>query len=153
MVSLRLGIVVSEVHAAFVERMLEFARRQVASLNAEISYVCRVPGCYETPLMVKDLLSRDDVNAVVVLGSIVKETSLEEHLFSQLVGKLMDLSLEYGKPVSLGVSGPGIYWNDAVREAGAEAYAKMAVEAAVKMVKHMKALRDLKPSTYPMEVE
>jgi len=34
----------------------------------------------------------------------------------------MDLSLEHGKPVCLGVSGPGVCWNDAVRQAGAEAY-------------------------------
>jgi len=49
-------------------------------------------------LIVKELLSRDDVDAVVVLGSIVKETSLKEYIFSQLVRKLMDLSLEHGKP-------------------------------------------------------
>lgn len=144
---MRLGIVVSELNAAFCERMLEAARRHAASLDAEILHICHVPGCFEAPLMVKELLLRDDVDAVVVLGSIVKETSLEEHLFSQLVGKLMGLSLKYGKPISLGVSGPGVYWDDAVRRAGAEAYAKMAVEAAVKMVKCLKALRSSKPST------
>jgi len=81
---------------------------------------------------------KHDVDAVVVLGFIVKETSLEEYLFNQVAGKLLDLSLEYGKPVSLGLAGPGIYWDDTVREAGAEAYAKMAVEAAVKMVERWK---------------
>lgn len=136
-----------------MERILEFAKEQAGILNVEVSYVCHVPGCYEAPLMVKELLSKNDVDAVVVLGSIVKETSLEEYIFNQLVGKLMDLSLEYGKPVSLGVSGPGIYWNEVVCEAGAEAYAKMAVEAAVKMVKRMEMLRGAKPSTYPLEVK
>ncbi|MEM2913722.1 MAG: hypothetical protein QXR06_05220 [Candidatus Bathyarchaeia archaeon] len=37
-------------------------------------------------------MSKDDVDAVIVLGSIVKETSLEEYIFSQLMEKLMDLS-------------------------------------------------------------
>lgn len=148
-----LGVVVSELNAEFVERMLEWAKQRAASLGAEISYICRVPGCYEAPLVVKELLSRDDVDAVVVLGSIVKETSLEEHLFSQLVGKLMDLSLEYGKPVSLGVSGPGIYWSDGVREAGAKAYAEMAVDAAVKMVKRVEVLRKAEAVEHPLEVE
>ncbi|MCS7096835.1 MAG: 6,7-dimethyl-8-ribityllumazine synthase [Nitrososphaerota archaeon] len=150
---MQLGIVVSEFNAAFVERMLESAKQQAASLNVKISYVCRVPGCYEAPLAVKELLLKDDVDAVVVLGSMVKETSLEEYLFNQVVGKLMDLSLEYGKPVSLGVSGPGIYWDDGVCQAGAEAYAKIAVEAAVKMVKRLETLRGAKPSTYPLEVK
>ncbi|MEM2913721.1 MAG: hypothetical protein QXR06_05215 [Candidatus Bathyarchaeia archaeon] len=61
--------------------------------------------------------------------------------------------MEFGKPVSLGVPGPGIYWSDVVREAGAEAYARMAVEAAVKMVKRMETLQSAKPSTYPLEVK
>lgn len=150
---MRLGIVVSEVNAPFVERMLDFAKKQAASLNAEASYVCYVPGCYEAPLMVKELLSRDDVDAVVVLGSIVKETSLEEYIFNQVVAKLMELSLEYGKPVSLGIAGPGVYWDGAVREAGAEAYARMAVEAAVKMARRVRSLRGARPSAYPLEVK
>jgi len=103
-------------------------------------------------LIVKELLSKDDVDSVVVLGSIVKETSLEEYIFNQLMGKLMDLSLEHGKPVCLGVSGPGVYWNDAVRQAGAEAYARMAVEAAYKMFNRPEKLRSAKPTMYSFEV-
>jgi len=149
---LRLGIVVSEVNAEFTERMLESAKKWAASLNAEVSYILRVPGCYEAPLAVRELLSRNDVDAVVVLGSIVKETSLEEYLFNQVVRKLLDLSLEYGKPVSLGIAGPGVYWDDAVRRAGAEAYAKMAVEAAIRMVKCLEKLRGIKPSNNSLEI-
>jgi len=101
---LRLGVVVSELNADFVDRMLMAAKRVAASLGVEITYVCSVPGCYDAPLIVKELLSKDDVDSVVVLGSLVKETSLEEYIFNQLVGRLMDLSLEYGKPVCLGIS-------------------------------------------------
>jgi len=122
-----------------------------ASLGVEITYVVSVPGCFDAPLIVKELLSKGDVDSVVVLGSIVKETSLEEYIFNQLVGKLMDLSLEYGKPVCLGVSGPGVYWDDAVRHAGAEAYARMAVEAAYKMFNRLEKLRSTKPTAYPLE--
>jgi len=35
---------------------------------------------------------KNDVDAVVVLGSIVKETFLGEYIFSQLAGKLIDPS-------------------------------------------------------------
>ncbi len=65
----------------------------------------------------------------------------------------MDLLLEYGNPVS---SRHIWFWNvlnDKVRQAGAEAYAKMAVEAAVKMVKRLETLRGVKPSTCPLEVK
>ena len=149
---MRLGVVVSELNADFVDRMLMAAKKVAASLGVEITYVFSIPGCYDAPLIVKELLSKDDVDSVVVLGSVVKETSLEEYIFNQLVGKLMDLSLEHGKPVCLGVSGPGVYWNDAVRQAGAEAYARMAVEAAFKMFNRLEKLRSAKPAMYPFEV-
>lgn len=133
--------------------MLKEAKKRAVSLGVEITYVCNVPGCYDVPLIARELLTKSDVDAVVVLGSIVKETSLEEYIFSQLAGKLMDLSLESGKPVCLGVSGPGIYWDDAVCQAGAEAYAKMAVDAAFKMVERLEKLRSVKPTAYPLEVK
>ncbi len=44
-------------------------------LGIVVSKLSAVPGCYESPLMVKERLSKNDVDGVVVLGSIVKETS------------------------------------------------------------------------------
>nr|MBC8521539.1 6,7-dimethyl-8-ribityllumazine synthase [Methanomicrobia archaeon] len=54
---------------------------------------------------------------------------------SQLTRKIMDLSLEYEKPVTLGVSGPGMTRLEAQERVD---YAKRAVEAAVKMVKRLR---------------
>ncbi|MGQ9545373.1 MAG: hypothetical protein ACUVQX_06255 [Candidatus Bathycorpusculaceae bacterium] len=79
-------------------------------------------------MTVKELLSKDDVDAVVVLGSIVKEASLEKHLFSQLVRKLTDLYWNMASPCLWAYPGSDIHWNDMVREAGAKAYAEMAVD-------------------------
>lgn len=58
--------------------MLEEALQHAKSLDAEVTYICRVPGCFDMPLMIRELSVRDDVEAVVTLGSIVKETSLKE---------------------------------------------------------------------------
>jgi len=47
--------------------------------------------------------------------------------------KLMDLSCEYGKPVSLGISGPNITWQQA--EKRIEEYSTRAVDSVVKMLR------------------
>jgi 6,7-dimethyl-8-ribityllumazine synthase len=48
--------------------------------------------------------------------------------------KIADLSLEYGKPVSLGISGPGM---SRIEAHARVKYAKRAVEAVVKMIKRI----------------
>ncbi len=48
---------------------------------------------------------------------------------------MADLSVQYGKPVSLGVSGPGVSRPDAVKRI--DGYAKNAVEVAFKMLKNL----------------
>ena len=101
--------------------------------------VVLVPGTFETPLAVKKLLERDDIDAVAVLGAVIKgETDHDQVVAHQAARKLLDLSLEYNKPVSLGIIGP-----NATREQASERideYARRAVEAAVKMVKRLSNL-------------
>lgn len=53
--------------------------------------------------------------------------------------KLMDLGVEYGKPVTLGIIGPGASRLQALERA--EEYARRAVEAAVKMARRVEMLR------------
>ena len=49
--------------------------------------------------------------------------------------KIIDLSLEFGKPVTLGISGPGMTRLEANERID---YAKRAVESAIKLVKRLK---------------
>ena len=53
----------------------------------------------------------------------------------QVARKLMDLSIEYGKPVTLGISGPGMNRMQALERV--DDYARRAVEAAVKLARRM----------------
>ena len=52
---------------------------------------------------------------------------------------MVDLSLEYNKPVSLGVSGPGMTRVEAVERI--EDFSRRSVESAVKMIKRLKESR------------
>jgi 6,7-dimethyl-8-ribityllumazine synthase len=124
--------------------MLEFAKRHAKFLEAEVGAELIVPGVFELPLGAKKLAARSDIDAVVALGAVIKgDTGHDEIVMQHMSRKLMDLSLEYGKPVTLGVSGPGETRLQALERVNE--YARRAVEAAVKMAKQLKAEQPEQP--------
>ncbi len=136
----RLGIVVSEFNEHITSAMLERATRHAGSLGASVKYVCHVPGTFDMPLMVESLLRKRDVDAVVTLGAVIKgETRHDEVIASNASRLIADLSLKYGKPVTLGVSGPDMTEEQARDRINA--VSTRAVTAAVKMVGRLKKLQ------------
>lgn len=135
-----IGVVVSELNSRVTEKMLNSLLDQASRLEVNIK-VCKVPGLLDAPLVVKELLKMDEIDAVIVLGSIVKE-SLEDYIFNQVISKLIDLSLYYEKPISFGISGPGIYWSEDLSNLGAEEYAKMSLEAVLNNLNLLRELRE-----------
>jgi len=127
----RIGIVASEYNFDITMMMLERAREHAKFLGAEIMKEINVPGVYEMPLAVKKLLSDKSIDGVVALGAVIEgETKHDEVIMGQTSRKLTDLSVEYGKPVGLGISGPGMSRLQAQERVDK---AKEAVEAVVKM--------------------
>jgi 6,7-dimethyl-8-ribityllumazine synthase len=132
----KLGIAASEFNFDIVSPMLEFAKRHAEFLGAQIVAEVMVPGVYELPLAVKKLVERGDIDAVVTLGAVVEGgTEHDEIVMQHAVRKLIDLEIQYGKPVTLGISGPGMTRMQALERVND--YARRAVEAAVKMVKRL----------------
>ena len=130
---IKLGIVVAEFNSEITHKMLDQALKHAAELKANTTYVCKVPGAYDMPLVVQMLLEKEDVDAVVTLGAIVKgDTAHDEVIAHSLASNAAHLSLQHRKPVTLGVSGPAMTWKQAT--ARAEEYANRSVESAVKMV-------------------
>ncbi len=139
----RLGIVVSEFNYDVTYLMLQKALSHAKFLGAEVAYVLKVPGVFETPMGALALLRRDDVDAVVALGAVIQgATKHDELVANQAARKLLDLGLEYGKPVTLGIIGPGASRSQALERV--EDYARRAVEAAVKMVERLGKLKEVK---------
>ena len=137
---IKLGFVVSEFHRDITHQMEILGREHAAFLGAKVTRTLYTPGTFDMPLAVKKMVSENDkeneVDAVVTLGCIIEgATDHDNMIASQLTRKIMDLSLEYGKPVTLGVSGPGMTRLEAQERID---YAKRAVEAAVKMVKRLR---------------
>jgi 6,7-dimethyl-8-ribityllumazine synthase len=131
----RLGFVVSEFNRDITYQMELLGREHARFLGVEVATVVYVPGVYDMPFMVKKLLRREDIDAVVTIGCVIQgETAHDEIVVSQAARKLMDLSLEHDKPVTLGITGPKMSRPDAHKRVD---YAKRAVEAAVKLLQNM----------------
>ncbi|OYT34020.1 6,7-dimethyl-8-ribityllumazine synthase [Archaeoglobales archaeon ex4484_92] len=133
---IKLGLVVSEFNRDITYLMEILAREHAEFLGAEISEVIRVPGTFDIPLAVKKILERGKVDGVVAVGCVIEgETEHDEIVAQHAARKIMDLSIEYGTPVTLGISGPGMG-----RLAAAERveYSKRAVEAVVKLIRRLK---------------
>ena len=139
MVKYNIGAVVSEFNYDITHMMLELAKAEAQVRDCEITKVVMVPGVFDMPLAIKKLMEADededyedvDLDCIITLGTVIEGATDHDQIVAQHASrKIADLSLEWGKPISLGISGPGMTRLDAHRRV---TYGKSAVEAAVKM--------------------
>ena len=129
---IKIGAVVAEFNFDITSMMLELAKEHAKFLDAEITEIISVPGVYDMPIAIKKLLDDGNVDAVITLGAVIEgDTEHDEIVVQHAARKITDLSLEYNKPVTLGISGPGMTRLEAHQRVE---YGKRAVEAAVKLV-------------------
>ncbi|MCI4368591.1 MAG: 6,7-dimethyl-8-ribityllumazine synthase [Solirubrobacterales bacterium] len=135
----RVALVASEFNYDVSLLMLERAKEEVEFLGATLGPVVKTPGVFDMPLAVKLLMERADVDAVVTLGAVIEgETDHDQVVMNQASRKLTDLSVEFGKPLGLGISGPGetrLQAQDRIENAAA------AVRAVVKMSRRISEIR------------
>jgi len=135
---IKLGFVVAEFNRDITHQMEILGREHAEFLGAEVARTIMVPGVFDMPLAVKKLAERAEIDAVVTIGCVIQgETGHDEIVAQQASRKIMDLALEFGKPVTLGISGPKMSRPDAHRRID---YSKRAVEAAVKMVRRLEGV-------------
>lgn len=134
---MKLGFVVSEFNYDITQMMLQRAKEHASFLGADVSKVISVPGAFDMPLAVENLLSRKEIDGVVTLGAVIEgETSHDELVMQHAARKIMDLAVEFKKPVGLGITGPGVSRLQA--SSRIDGYARRSVEAVVKMAKRLK---------------
>ena len=133
----KLGFVVVDFNADITKVMEKVGIEHAEFLGAKITSSLHVPGAFEVPFAAKKLLKNKEIDAVVTLGTVIEgDTDHDVVVAQHAARKIMDLSLEYNKPVSLGISGPKISHAESV--ARIEEYAKRAVETAIKMIRRIK---------------
>ena len=133
--TIKIGFVVAEFNRDITYQMEILGEEHAKFLGAEVTEKVYVPGVYDMPLAIKKLLENKGIDAVVTVGCVIEgDTKHDDVVVAQVTRKMTDLSLDYGKPVALGISGPGMTRMQAMERMD---YAKRAVEAAVKLVQRV----------------
>ncbi|HJJ89920.1 MAG TPA: 6,7-dimethyl-8-ribityllumazine synthase, partial [Methanocorpusculum sp.] len=96
-----------------------------------------VQGVYDMPLAIRKFLKNPEIDSVVTIGCVIEgATDHDQIVVQHAARKILDLFLEFDKPVALGIAGPGMTRLEAVDRLE---YGKRAVESAVKMVRRLSA--------------
>jgi len=132
--------VVSEFNDKVTSRMLEVALEKAKSLKLNVKFTCKVPGIFDMPLIIDTLLEKKEVDGVVTLGTVIKgQTKHDELIANATATRLTKLSLKHKKPVSLGITGPGIEERQAY--ARIRPVSERAVEAVMKISEELEKIR------------
>lgn len=135
---MRIAVVASQFNREVVDPMVERALARAKERDARVTVVVRVPGAYEIPLAVQRLLAREDVDGAVAVGAVIKgETHHDEAIMAAVTPALLEIGLRAGKPVGLGITGPGMTGDQAVARVE---NAARAVDAVVAMHALLKGL-------------
>ena len=143
MIKIRLAIVVSEFNYEITKVMLEEAKVHASKLNSTISHICYVPGTFDMPLVISYLLQDSSIDAIITLGAVIKGDTNHDILIAENTARLIsDLSLNFKKPIALGISGPNMTVEQAWERS--KIVPIRAVTAAVNMVTRIKKLNEIR---------
>lgn len=120
--------------------MLDVALEKTESLKINVKYTCKVPGIFDMPVIIDELLSKNDIDAVVTLGAVIKGQTKHDEVITHATAKtIQELSLKHKKAVSLGISGPGM--NERQAYARIRPVAERAVEAVLGISSQLQRIR------------
>jgi 6,7-dimethyl-8-ribityllumazine synthase len=135
---MRLAIVAAEFNREVTDLMVEKALARAKERGIRVTSVVRVPGTFELPLAVQQILARSDVDAAVAIGAVIQgETHHDEALMAAVPPALLGVGLHAGKPIGFGITGPGMTDEQALArvDKGADA-----VDAALSMYELLRGL-------------
>jgi 6,7-dimethyl-8-ribityllumazine synthase len=120
--------------------MHKVALEKAKGLKLNVKYECKVPGVFDMPLIIDTLLQKKEIDAVITLGAIIKGQTKHDEVIADVVAtRISKLSIKYQKPVSLGISGPGMYERQAF--ARIRPVSERAVEAILKVSEELKRIK------------
>ena len=104
-----IAIVCGLFHQKHVQVMLDEAMVAAKEANLNIVKKVWVPGSFEKQLVIKRLLSSKEIDGVVALGIIERgETRHGLVIGIAVLSAIINLQLEFNKPVGIGILGPEI---------------------------------------------
>lgn len=137
---MNIAIVVSEFNQEITSKMFEVALEKAKNLKLNVKYTCQVPGIFDMPVVIDSLLQKKDIDAVVTLGAVIKGQTKHDELIANAIAKIItELSITHKKPVTLGITGPGM--TDRQAQARIRPVAERAVEAAQKIANQLRKIQ------------
>lgn len=128
----RIGIVHCMFNHEITDRMVASAIAKADQLGATIAATVQVAGVFDAPLAAQRLARSGNVDAVVVIGCVVKgDTDHDQVITAATAQSLQAVALATDVPVGLGVTGPGMSWAEAEARIDNAAHAVEAVVALV----------------------
>ena len=104
----RIAVVWGEFNPTVTEEMRDRAARVIHAAGYEAAPIVAVNGSYDLPFAVDRALRVRGVVAAVAIGCIITgETKHDEVIAHAAAKSLLDVSIKHGKPVGLGITGPG----------------------------------------------
>ena len=141
---LRFAIVVSRFNSFITERLLEGALDCLLrhGCNEKDITVFKVPGSFEIPLVAKRLAKREEFDAVIALGAVIRgETPHFDYVAAEVSKGVALAALETEKPVIFGVLTTDTV-EQAIDRAGAKAGNK-GWEAALTAIEMVNLLKEV----------
>jgi 6,7-dimethyl-8-ribityllumazine synthase len=100
------AIVVSRFNSFITERLLEGAMDALKRHGAEEKQIniYKVPGAFEVPLVAKLLARKNENDAIICLGAVIRgATPHFDYVASEVAKGIAQASLEIEKPISFGI--------------------------------------------------
>lgn len=136
---MNIAIVVSEFNDEITSKMLDVAIEKAKDLKLNIKFTCKVPGVFDMPIVIDSLLKKKEIDAVVTLGAVIKGQTKHDELITNATARaITELSIKYQKPVTLGITGPGM--SDKQAQARIRPVAERAVEAVEKIAEQLRKI-------------
>jgi len=95
------AIVASEYNHEFVHGLVDHAQRELRVISPQFQVMnFTVPGAYEIPLLVQELASKKEIDAIIALGVIIEgETQHAALIGGTITTSLQQISLAYRIPI------------------------------------------------------
>ncbi len=104
--SVKIAIVASRFNSFVVDRLYAGAIKSLEAngVSKDAITVVKVPGAFEIPVAVETLLDKNEYDAVITLGAIIRgETPHFDFLANECVHGIAQLAMNSGVPVIFGV--------------------------------------------------
>lgn len=104
--SVKIAIVASRFNSFIVDRLYDGAIKSLEAngVSKDAITVVKVPGAFEIPVAVETLLDKNEYDAVITLGAIIRgETPHFDFIANECVHGLAQLAMNSGVPVIFGV--------------------------------------------------